>query len=137
MSVDRWLIMETLNSYAWGYDQNDMQLMGNSFTEDAFLSMEKANGEVYEPSVGRDAIVTMLGDIRKSQSDQRRHCISNFIFNKIDENSAQVISYLVVTAAENNELKLATSGKYTDELVKEKDGQWRIKKKHIFLDVSF
>ncbi|TGE39293.1 nuclear transport factor 2 family protein [Desulfosporosinus fructosivorans] len=137
MSEDRWLIMETLSKYAWGYDENDIKMMGASFTEDGILNMKITSGTVYDPMVGRDAIVKIMGDIRNTQTDQRRHIISNPIFIKLEKNSAEVITFLALTTAENNTVKLVTTGTYRDLMVKGSDGVWRSKQKDLVMDCPF
>ncbi|MHB8072422.1 nuclear transport factor 2 family protein [Desulfosporosinus fructosivorans] len=137
LSEDRWLIMETLSKYAWGYDDNDMEMMGDSFTEDGIMNMKITNGTVYNPMLGRNAIVKIMGDIRNSQTDQRRHIISNPIFLRLEKNSAEVITFLTLTAAENNTVKLVTTGTYRDLVVKGSDGVWRSKQKDLVMDCPF
>lgn len=134
MNEDRWLIIEALNSYAWGYDSNDMDMFGNSFTKDAVYTIELANGTVLDPVVGRNTIVDTYGAARKADTDQKRHRISNVVFLKLEESYAKVMSSVLVTSAENSQLKFVTSGKYIDELVKESDGAWRIETKYCWLD---
>ena len=129
-------IMETLNRYAWGYDSRDLTLMGNSFAVEGSFDIQLEGSEGWGPYKGRQAIVDWLAEIMESQTDQRRHCVTNIIFREIGASTALVDSYLILTAVENGELRVVCTGTYHDQMVQE-DGQWLIKHKTLKLDNPF
>jgi hypothetical protein len=132
---DRLEIMDVLNRYAWGYDQRDLQMMGNSFAQEGHFSIF-LDGSELGSSTGRDNVVKWLEGFMKQQTDQRRHVISNVVFEKQNENYAKVISYLACTTAQNHKVRLVTTGRYQDELEKE-NGEWCILRKELFMDAPF
>jgi 3-phenylpropionate/cinnamic acid dioxygenase small subunit len=133
---DRLEIMDVLNRYAWGYDSRDLTMLVDCFAEDGSYTIHLEGTSGWGPVVGRANLVEMMEGFMKQQTDQRRHCLSNFVFKKQDENYAEVISYLTLTSAENNEVRVVASGWYRDEMIKE-DGAWRIKTKNNYFDTPF
>ena len=135
-TADRLAIIETLSSYAWGYDSRDLRMLGDSFTKDASFTIQLAGTDGWGPYKGRAAIVDWLSSVMKTQTDQRRHCLSNLRFEELAESRAVVVSFLTLTAAEHGMARLVTTGWYRDELTRE-DGAWRISKKELHLDAGF
>lgn len=132
----RLAIMETLNRYAWGYDTRDLELMGGSFDVDGSFDITLEGHEGWGPYEGRQAIVDWLGGIMESQTDQRRHCVTNMVFRELGADSARVDSYLVLTAVENGALRVVCTGTYHDDMVL-RDGAWLIGRKTLRLDNPF
>ena len=71
-----------------------------------------------------------------AQTDMRRHTISNFIFEEEGDDRARVLSTVVVTSAENGEIKLVTSGVYDDVVTRTEDG-WQIADRKLKLELGF
>jgi hypothetical protein len=132
----RLAILETLNRYTWGYDVRDLALLGDTFTADAVFTIELAGHAGWGPYQGRQAIVDWLAGIMQTQSDQRRHCVSNHLFRTLGAAGATVDSYLTLFAVENGSPRLVATGTYRDELVDD-DGAWRIRRKTLALDCAF
>lgn len=135
-TITKLAIMETLNRYAWGYDTRDLDLMGNAFASEGSFDIQLAGSEGWGPYKGRQAIVEWLGGIMESQTDQRRHCVTNLIFRELTATRALAESYLVLTAVENGELQVVCTGTYHDQMILE-DGQWLIAHKTLKLDNPF
>lgn len=133
---DRLMIIETLNRYAWGYDSRDLELLGSTFAVSGSFTVELAGSDGWGPYTGRSQIVEWLAGIMQQQTDQRRHCISNFIFRTLLADSAIVDSFLSLTAAENGTVRLVCTGTYRDEMVKT-GGEWLIQRKLLRLDNPF
>ena len=72
---------------------------------------------------------------KSSQTDVRRHDITNIMFDASGDSLA-VTSYLTLFATENAETKLLTTGVYRDQ-VGQIDGEWKITKRHIDLDSAY
>ena len=72
---------------------------------------------------------------KASQTDVRRHDITNVMFDASGESLA-VTSYLTLFATENTETKLLTTGVYRDQ-VGQIDGEWKITRRHIDLDSAY
>ena len=129
-------ITETLIRYAWGYDTRDLDLMGGTFARDGIFHIVLDGQPGWGPYVGRESIVRWLAEVMATQSDQRRHCVSNFMFRELSADRATVDSYLLLTAVEDGKIRLVCSGTYRDEMVKE-SGNWLIRRKNLRLDNSF
>ncbi len=132
----RLAIIETLNRYAWSYDTRDLALMAETFTVDASFAIKLAGSAGWGPYEGRQTIIDWLAGIMQTQSDQRRHCVTNIIFRALDRQRASVDSYLSLTAVENGLVRLVTTGTYRDEMINE-DGIWCIERKTLVLDGPF
>jgi hypothetical protein len=135
-TADRLAIIETLSSYAWGYDSRDLRMLGDSFSKDASFTIHLAGTEGWGPYTGRSTIVDWLASVMKTQTDQRRHCLSNLRFEELGDSRAVVVSFLTLTTAEHGKARLVTTGWYRDELINE-DGAWRVSKKDLHLDAAF
>lgn len=134
--ADREQIVETLNLWAWGYDENKTDVIANCFTADATMTLRIEDGDLIGPFEGRDAILGLMTGSLEQQTDQRRHITTNIIFEEQSDDSAKVISYLTLTAAENGEVKLLSTGVYTDAFVLD-EGKWRIKGRFLQLDAPY
>ena len=129
-------IVEILNRYAWSYDTRDLDLMRACFAVDGSFDITLEGHEGWGPYVGREAIVDWLASIMESQTDQRRHCVTNLVFRELDATSALVDSYLVLTAVENGNLSVVCTGTYHDTMAIEA-GHWVIQRKTLKLDNAF
>lgn len=136
IDVDRLTILERLSRYAWGYDVQDAGMLKDSFTADAVFLMYLQGGKEWGPFRGRDLIVDWMTSVKKTQSDQRRHNITNVLFDQLSDSLATVRCVLVLTAAENGAVRLITSGWYRIDMRKERQA-WRILKLELFLDAPF
>jgi len=129
--VDRNDIENLLNSYSLAYDSNDMVLMEDCFTADAVFSMKIVDNDPLSFET-RDVIMKLMRDSLASQTDQRRHANSNLIVRS-EGGVTKTTNYLGLSAVENGEIKLLSSGVYSNEIV-EDEGKLRIRKMHLDLD---
>ena len=132
----RLAITETLHRYAWSYDTRDLALMATTFTPDASFTIELAGTPGWGPFTDRAAIIAWLGAIMATQTDQRRHVVTNLIVHELTPTRAVAASYLTLTAAENGQLAVKCTGSYRDELSYTEE-QWRIQRKILVLDCAF
>ena len=129
--VDRNDIENLLNSYSLAYDSNDMVLMEDCFTADAVFSMKIVDNDPLSFET-RDVIMKLMRDSLASQTDQRRHANTNLIVRS-EGGVTKTTNYLGLSAVENGEIKLLSSGVYSNEIV-EDEGKLRIRKMHLDLD---
>ena len=132
---DRLTISELLNRMAYYYDENHLDDLAACFATDAVMSMQIAGGDMVGPFKGRDSIMELYRSAKSSQTDVRRHNITNIMFDA-SEDALAVTSYLTLFATENAETKLLTSGVYRDQ-VGQIDGEWKIARRHIDLDSAY
>ncbi|MDQ0471799.1 nuclear transport factor 2 family protein [Labrys wisconsinensis] len=136
-AADRQLIQDAIARYAWGFDTADFALLGEAFTEDATSGgVVTGTSIAWGPMRGRDEIVAVLASIRRAQTDQRRHNIGSFLFEKQSATTASVRCYLDLTSTENGTSRLVTGGTYAADLVKQGE-TWRMSRLDAVLDGPF
>jgi hypothetical protein len=126
-AVDRLLIQELVARYCWSYDERRLDALAASYTADAVWDGSVAGEFAIDDIVGREAIVDWLKGHMAAQSDQRRHNVLNTIFTKQGPDSAQLISYLLLTGTQDRVTSVITSGFYRVDVVKTGEG-WQIKR---------
>jgi hypothetical protein len=137
MAPIRPLIENTLHRAAWGYDENDVDLVAAQFTEHATMTLQIGrDGDTIGPFEGRAAIHKLHADSLAAQTDQRRHNISNLIIEKETEDGASTVANLTLLSIENGAARVISSGWYRDELVRA-GADWLIQTRHIYLDLPY
>ena len=132
---DRLAILEVLNRMAYYYDEGHLDELSACFAGDAIMSMQISGGDMVGPFEGRDNIMELYRGAKSSQTDVRRHSITNVIFDA-SHDALAVTSYLTLFATENGETKLLTTGVYRDKVV-QVDSEWKIICRHIDLDSAY
>ncbi|TDD82161.1 hypothetical protein E1202_27865 [Saccharopolyspora karakumensis] len=133
---DRGAIEDVLNKYAIAYDENDMTTMADCFTQDAVMSLRVQDGDLVGPFEGRDAIVKLMRDALASQTDQRRHIVTNAVIRSADAAAVSVESYLTLISVDGAKLTVLSTARYEDRLVHD-GGAWRFSKRHVQLDLPY
>jgi len=137
---DKLAIHELLGRAALGYDERDEDMLASCFAQNANMSMRIGGGDVVGPFQGRDAIMKLMTDSMASQSDVRRHVISNIVFTNeasgASADAAQVLSNLTLLATENDNIQLLSAGLYRDDVVR-LDGVWCIANRYLDLDKPY
>lgn len=128
--ADRLAILDTLGRYAWAYDERQIAALGASFHEDAVWEGSVAGDFVIEPIRGREAISSWLQEHMGNQQDQRRHNMTNHVFTVLNGQSAEVLTYLLLTSASSGGVNVISTGFYRAKLVKSAIGGWLIS--HMF-----
>ena len=132
---DRLAISEVLNRMAYYYDEGHLDDLAACFADDAVMSMQIAGGDMVGPFEGRDNIMELYRGAKSTQTDVRRHDITNIMFDASGDTLA-VTSYLTLFATENAETKLLTTGVYRDQVARV-NGDWKIVRRHIDLDSAY
>jgi hypothetical protein len=78
---DRFAISELLSRMAYYYDENHLDDLAASFAPDAVMSMQIGGGDMVGPFEGRDSIMELYRGAKASQTDVRRHDITNIMFD--------------------------------------------------------
>lgn len=129
---DKLAIHELLSRSAYAFDEQQLDMLEACFTEDAVFSIRIAGGDMVGPFTGREDIMNLYRSSLESQTDVRRHVVSNIFFESEDGDPV-VISNLTLMATENGEIKLLTAGIYRDTVRSTADG-WRLLNRHLDLD---
>jgi len=135
-ALQKFEIHELLSRAAYSFDEHDYPMLEDCFAEDATMLVNIADGQVFGPFEGREAIMALMKATLESQTDTRRHIISNFVFENAGDDQATVISQIVLASAEHGEIKLVTSGIYRD-VVRLIDGRWKIADRLLNLELGF
>lgn len=130
-------IENVLGRAAWGYDENDVDLVAAQFCENASMTLQIGReGDTIGPFEGREAIRTLHADSLAAQTDQRRHNVSNLLITEETAETASTVCNLTLLSIENGVAKVLSSGWYRDELVRQ-GGDWLIRTRHIYLDLPY
>lgn len=133
---DKLAIHELLARSAWAYDENRMDVMEACFTPEAQMRLQIARGDVIGPHDGRDAVLELIRGAIESQSDQRRHVISNVFFESEDADRAVVLSNLTLLGTADDSTSVLSAGLYRDTVVRT-DGGWRFSDRFLSLDKPY
>lgn len=129
-------IHELLSRAAYAFDERDLDSLAACFAPDARMLVNIADGQTFGPFEGREAIMGLMEATLESQTDMRRHIISNFIFEREGGTEATVLSQIVLASTEHGEIRLVTSGIYRD-VVRKDEGRWRIADRRLELELGF
>lgn len=131
-------ILHRLNEYCWGYDSNDMELLGSVLTDGAKSGGVVANSSIsWGPWLGKPTVVQALSEIRNSQPDRRRHVVDTYIFDELSEHTATARVYVTIFSYGNGQLPhLVATGEYSLDAVKTPEG-WLFKRLEEVLDCPF
>lgn len=124
--VDRILIMDRIFRYAWGFDERNLEGIGECFTEDGIWEGWVEGTQQVGPFNGRAAIQEFMGDFFPHQQDQRRHVFSNVIIDDYTGTSATAHAYLLLMGSTQGESVPVTVGPYRFDLVKDDGAVWRL-----------
>jgi hypothetical protein len=124
-----------MSRFLLGVDQQDAAMIRSTLTEDAETCMF-LEGERMGPPPGRDGIVGYLEEFWKSQTDQRRHVLSNAIVESESPGAAVVSFYLTLYATKDKALRPVATGRYRVHFVS-RNGSERIRSIELALDGPF
>lgn len=124
-----------MSRFMLGVDEHDADLIRSVLSEDAQTCMF-LDGEKMGPPPGREGIVGYLQDFWKTQTDQRRHVLSNAIVESESPDAAVLSFYLTLYATKDGKLRPVATGRYRVHFVG-KDGAGRIRSIELVLDGPF
>jgi len=129
-------IHELMSRAAYYFDLHDTDGLEACFCEDAKMLVNVAGGDTFGPFDGRGSIMELMRGSLDAQKDRRRHIICDLFFESEGNNEATVVSTLVVSSVDNDEISLVTSGVYRD-VVRKVGSDWLIADRHVDLDRMF
>lgn len=118
-----------------GVDEQDAGLVRSALAEDAQTCMF-LDGEKMGPPPGREGIVGYLEDFWRTQTDQRRHVLSNAIVESAVPGAEVLSFYLTLWATKDRKLRPLATGRYRVRYAA-KDGDARIRSIELVLDGPF
>ena len=126
---------ELMSRFYLGLDEQDSEMVRSTLAEDAETCMV-LDGEKMGPPPGREGIVGYLEAFWKTQTDQRRHVLSNAIVESESPGEAVLGFYLTLYATKNRVLRPVATGRYRVHFVS-KNGSERIRSIELVLDGPF
>ncbi len=129
-------INELLARSAYYLDQKDLPNLKACFRDDAAFRLQIAGVEGVQEFVGIDAIMGLMSGALETQTDERKHVVSNVWYQAEGDREATVVSYLTLAATENGATNVITTGIYTDTVAADDEG-WLITDRNLFLDGAF
>jgi hypothetical protein len=129
-------IERALMLYAWGYDDGDMDLVRDAFTDDAVLifspdplieDADALGGE--RRTVGRDAIIEQFRASRATFSErgeQPWHVVTNMLVESLADSEARVRCCYLFCTQSANALTVHGLSRYVDDFALV-GGDWRIR----------
>lgn len=133
--ADKQAITELLNRAGVAYDTPDLDFLLNMFVDDGVFELVITGNDpmIFE---GKETINGLFEGSLEDQDDQRRHVVTNIFFQNETETSATTVSYLTLITVKDGALSVISSGVYTDDVVLV-DGEWKLKKRHLLLDLPY
>lgn len=128
-------LVEIVHRYAMAYDERDLAVLRSVFTDGA-VWQGIIQGESIPAVEGGQQIVDWLAEIMETQHDQRRHLVLNPAIESVDDRSARLVSYVVVTSAANGAASIATTGFYDITFAREGE-RWLIDRFIAGFDLGF
>lgn len=134
--ITRDQVEELAASFGWAYDTNDVDLLRGCFAAEATYEVDVLGSPVLDPLSGRDAIVDFIAQTRASQTDQRRHVLTNFVTLAETAESRSVRAYMTLLAVDDAGTHLNSTGVYEFDVVSE-EGRPRFSRFKLSLDRPF
>ncbi|WP_299951640.1 nuclear transport factor 2 family protein [uncultured Modestobacter sp.] len=118
-------VQQTLNRYAFALDQHDLAALGDVLTADVTWQFTVADAVVLGPVTGRRAVLDFVGQSMSTQTDQRRHHLTNVTVHDVQHDTAQAQAYLLMTSNADGNPRTVATGFYSFGLQRTED-RWCI-----------
>jgi hypothetical protein len=124
-----------MSRFLLGVDEQDAEMLRSVLSEDAETCMF-LDGVKMGPPPGREGIVRYLEEFWQTQTDQRRHVLSNAIVESESPGEAVLAFYMTLYATKNTALRPVATGRYRVHFIS-KDGREWIRSIELALDGPF
>ncbi|TXK34422.1 nuclear transport factor 2 family protein [Nonomuraea sp. C10] len=132
-----WAALNTLlGDFAWGLDTKDPDAVLACYWPGARYSVQAADGTLYGPHEGHDAIRAHFGGTIGRQTDTRRHVITNVRVASVAGAASTVAAYLTLMVTVDGVLRPRCTGTYRF-VVREEGGELRFDESSVTLDGAF
>ena len=129
-------VHELLSRAAYALDEQDLQMLAACFAAEAEFRMQIAGNPPIPPFVGHAAIMELMRNSMATQTDKRRHVVSNIFFAAEGDTEVRVVSNLTLFGTENAVIRLISTALYRDRVVR-RDGRWLLAERSIELDLPY
>lgn len=134
--ADRAKITDLWGDYGAGNDRRDFSLLESCFTEDASFTVHIAGGDTVGPLAPRKDVMEFFRAALGSQTDRRRHVLTNFRYTDEGADRARVAAYLSLIVTDEGVTVTKSAGAYDTEVVLDQGG-WRFRSVVLDLDSPF
>jgi len=134
--ADKQAIAEILGRLGWAYDSGNLDYFEAVYFKDSRFTVSIAGMGQVGDYRGIDKIMELYRGSKATQTDQRRHMISNLFFAEESASSATAVSCLTLLATKDGVTKVLSAGVYTDKFVL-LGGAWRIQHRDLALDAPY
>jgi hypothetical protein len=134
--ITREQVEELASRFGWAYDVDDAEAMRECVAADADYEVEITGGDPIDPLSGGDTIASFVAATRATQTDQRRHVLSNFVTVVATDRSRSMRAYLSLLVSDESGSSLGSTGVYGWEVVVE-DGRPCFRRFKLTLDRPF
>ena len=128
-------VCAVMSRFLLGVDEQDAELLRSTLMEDAQTGMI-LDGQKMGPPPGREGIVRYLEEFWRTQTDQRRHVLSNAIVEAESPEAAVASFYLTLYATKDRTLRPVATGRYRVQFVLKDTRGW-IQNVELTLDGPF
>jgi SnoaL-like protein len=129
------MLSGVMSRFLLGVDEQNADRMRAALAEDAENAMF-LDGEKIGLPPGREGIVGYIADFWKTQTDQRRHVLSNAILESESPDAAVVSFYMTLYATKDRKVRTVATGKYRVQFVVKGERGW-IRRVELTLDGPF
>jgi len=134
--ADKQGITEILGKMGWAYDTGHLDFLETVFTDDARFTISIAGMGQVGDYQSKETVMGLYRGAKASQTDTRRHVVSNIFFSEDTATTATVVSYLSLFVKNADGVKLLSTGEYTDKFV-HSGGAWKLQHRNLFLDAPY
>jgi hypothetical protein len=126
-------IADTIYQYAWGYDDDDMELLAGAFAEGATLNHALDGSSLNGPEEIRDWMDEKR-EVFRSHGEQPRHMIANIVVEQDSDTTASSRCYMTMMVTRSDGSVYAHhAGRYLDRYVRVGD-RWLFSERLIRVD---
>ena len=111
-------IEDTLYQYAWGYDDDELDLLAGAFAEGGVLN-HAIDGSVVQGPAEIRAWMDEKRQVFRDAGEQPRHMLANVVVEQLSETEATAKCYMTMMVTRSDGTVYAHhSGRYLDRLAK-------------------
>ena len=134
--ADKQVITEILGKMGWAYDNNKLDYYETVYADDARFTVSMVGKGQVADYQSKSTIMGLYTASKAAQNDHRRHVISNIFFTEDTATTATVVSYMTLFLKVGEEMKLLSTGEYTDKFVL-LGGAWKLAHRDLMLDAAY
>ena len=134
--ADKQAIAEILGRLGWAYDSGNLDYIEAVYVKDGRFTVSIAGMGQVGDYRGTEKIMELYRGAKATQTDQRRHIVSNIFFAEDSAGSATAVSCLTLIATKDGATKILSAGVYTDKFVL-LNGAWRLQHRDLALDAPY